>query len=111
MRFLILMLISNLSIAAPFAACQISPDTIQPTFVGVFIDTLPKVEIPVVKDATGKAFCKYDIGNLTVGQHSVKFAYIVKDPVWGTLESGQSTPFAFSRPTIPTTPVGLGLIP
>lgn len=108
---IILSLISSLALGAPFVASDANIDTIQPTFCGVYVDALAKVEAPVVKDAAGKAYCKVDVGTLAVGSHTVKVTHIVKDPIWGTLESAQSAPFAFSRPTISTTPVGLELVP
>jgi hypothetical protein len=108
---ILLSLITGTVSAAPFIIADVSLDTIQPTHCGIYIDTSPKTEIVVVKDAAGKAYCKVDVGTLTIGAHTIKKTYIVKDPIWGTLESAQSVPFAFSRPMLPTTPVGLELAP
>ena len=112
-RFLviILSLMSSLALGAPFVASDASLDTIQPTVCGVYVDALAKVEAPIVKDAAGKAYCKVDVGPLAAGAHTVKVTHIIKDPSWGNMESAQSAPFAFSRPTTPTTPVGLELLP
>ena len=112
-KFLViaLSLVSSLALGAPFVASDANLDTIQPTICGVYINNLAKVEAPVVKDAAGKSYCRVDVGTLAAGSHTVRVTHIVKDPIWGTMESAQSAPFVFSRPAIPTTPVGLELTP
>ena len=95
--------------AAPFVVSDpVDPATTQ---CGVFLNAAPKVTVPVTVTA-GVKTCKYDLATLASGTHTVKMTAItINDPVWGSQESAQSAPLAFSRPGVPVAPVGLGLSP
>jgi hypothetical protein len=93
--------------ASPFI---VSDDTAQDvTHCGVFIDSDPKIDIPV----TDTKSCKYDINYVSVGAHTIKFTYVKIDPIWGRSESVESAPFTFTRPsqTIEVSPSGLLIAP
>lgn len=78
---------------------------------GVFLDSNPRTAISTVLVGTVHT-CKLDVSGVSNGSHSVKFtAVATNDPTWGTQESGQSAPFAFSRPGSPAAPTNLRLGP
>lgn len=81
------------------------------THCGILIDSEIKIESPVRLDTAGQPYCKYDLATVAVGSHTIRATFIVKDTVWGTLESVQSLPFSFTRPVVPATPTGLELMP
>lgn len=108
---LVLLLSASLGHAAPFVVSDPAPATgTQPTHCGIFLDAAAKAEVAVASDTTGK-YCKFDIGMVGIGSHTIKATFIAKDTTWGTLESLQSAPFTFTRPGVPQVPVGLGLAP
>lgn len=82
---------------------------IQPSHCGIKLDSGVKIEVPVTSDATGK-FCKFDVGNVIAGSHTVTATFILKDSLWGNLESAPSPPFTFVRPDTPVSPNIPGLI-
>ena len=97
--------------AAPFVVSDPAPAAgQQPTHCGILLDSAAKVDVPVASDATGK-YCKYDVGSVSAGSHTVKATFVVIDSVWGRLESPVSAPFAFTRPVSPAAPGGFGLVP
>jgi type 1 fimbria pilin len=111
MKYLIalLFLISSSAFGAPFVVS----DTLTPgvTQCGVFVDTAAKVTIPVTA-VTGGNICKYDIGTIAAGSHTVRMTAItVNDPIWGSQESVQSSPLSFVRPAAPSAPATLQLAP
>ncbi len=99
-----------------FAAPFVITDTLTPgvSQCGVFLDTSAKQVVPVTAvttPATGN-ICKFDIGSVTPGSHTLKFSAIsVNDPLWGSQESAPSIPFVFVRPGAPGIPTGLTPIP
>ena len=95
---------------APFLVSDPYAGTPAPTHCGIYVDAAAKIEVPVVKDASG-IYCKYDLSAVATGSHVVKATHIIKDALWGTLESGVSSPLAFARPASPTGPAGLALSP
>lgn len=83
------------------------------TSCGVFLDAAPKVTIPVtapVPPAT-QAKCRFDVQAVSTGAHNVRMTAIRDDPIWGTLESAQSPPFAFAKPSAPSVPASPALVP
>ena len=81
------------------------------TQCGVFLDASAKVTIHVTA-VTGGSVCKFDIGNVSTGSHTVQMTSItVNDPIWGSLESVKSLPLVFVRPAVPNAPTGLILAP
>lgn len=108
--FIILMGLSGVSWAAPFVVSDPYTGSPAPTHCGVFLDSAPRVEIPISAEGTDVR-CRYDVGGVGAGSHSITMTHILKDPVWGNLESAQSPPFVFARPAVPVAPSGLGLSP
>lgn len=101
-----------LILAAGFAVSANAAPFVEATVVtgvancGVYLDAAAKVTIP----ATALK-CRFDVGSVTAGAHSVKMTAITADdPIWGALESAQSAPLNFTRPAAATTPSGLVLV-
>lgn len=86
----------------------VPPAQIQPTHCGVWLDTQPRAEIAVTSTNAGP-YCKYDVGSVADGSHTIKMTHVRKDAVWGDLESAQSSPLVFSRPALPIAPAGVSL--
>jgi hypothetical protein len=107
----VLMLTSSLVWGAPFVISD--PLTSGVTQCGVFLDSIPKVTIPVtaVTVPTVGNICRFDIGTVTSGPHSITMTAIAVDPVFGSQESPQSVPLAFTKPAVPTVPSNLKLTP
>lgn len=100
--FVLLLFVTSVVGAQPFLIADVPAGT---TSCGVFLDAIPKVTIAV----TG-LICKYDLAGIAVGAHSAKVTAIaLNDPVWGTQESTQSAPLAFTKPAVPGAPSGLRL--
>ena len=95
--------------AAPFVTSDATTQKV--THCGILLDTGAKVEVPVTTVTPTSAICKYDVGGVTVGSHTIKATFINVDPVWGRSESVTSLPLDFARPdqTIATPPSGLGI--
>jgi len=110
---LALTLISLNSYAGPFLVSDPLPTLTPPiTHCGVYLDTAAKVVVPVALTApTGPSICRYDLSGIASGNHTVNVTAIRIDPIWGTVESGNSSPLAFVRPGIPPAPSGLTLSP
>lgn len=112
----VLMLVSPLSLGAPFVqSLPVAPGATTPLQCGVFLDTAPKTVIPgtVLVMPVGTV-CKFDLGAVAVGQHSITMTVITtNDPKYGSQESPQSAPLAFSLPwpTPLVAPGGLQLFP
>jgi hypothetical protein len=109
---LVLMLISSLSIAAPFVQSDPTTDARVDTCTA-YMDAVPGVTVPVVLATlplVGKA-CKFDIASVTVGAHSITMTFrnSLDTTVWG--ESAKSLPLAFTRPAVLPVPSGLLLVP
>lgn len=96
--------------AAPFLTSDPVSISPLPTHCGLYLDAAAKVEAAVVKDSTG-TYCKFDIASVGVGAHTAKATHIVKDAIWGTLESGYSNTVNFTKPGAPAAPGGFGLSP
>lgn len=56
--------------------------------------------------------CRYNVGTVTVGTHTITADARKPDPVWGLITSPKSAPFSFTRPG-PTgnAPTNLVLVP
>jgi hypothetical protein len=104
-----LLLIPVLALSAPFVTSDATTQKV--THCGILLDSGAKVEVPVVSVSPTSAICKYDVGGVVVGAHTIKATFINVDPLWGRSESVYSVPLDFERPaqTIPTSPSGLGL--
>ena len=77
-----------------------------------YMDATARQLVVAPKDGTGKPYCSLDVAGIANGAHTVKAAFVVQDPVWGTQEGPQSDPFAFTRPAPPgVKPSGLGVVP
>ncbi len=109
---IVLMFISSQVWGAPFVVSD--PLTTGVTQCGVFLDAAAKVTIPVTAVTMPVAgnICKVDVGGVSAGNHTVSMTAItVNDPIWGSQESPQSSPLAFTKPAVPTVPSGLRLTP
>lgn len=108
-KLLAILLLPSLSYANPFVVSDPLPAGV--TQCGVFLDALAKTTVPVTA-VSGGNICKVDIGNVTVGSHTISLTSItVNDPIWGSLESAKSAPLSFTRPGVPNAPTGLVLQP
>lgn len=100
------------AVGAPFVVSD--PLATGTSQCGVFLDAAAKITIPVFP-ATAPAvgnICKFDVGSVSVGSHTIQMTAIsVNDPVWGSQESGKSSPLVFVRPAAPAVPGGLQLTP
>lgn len=119
MKFLagvILMLASALALGAPFVVSSpVAPLVTTSVQCGVFLDTGAKVVIPATVTVTpaGK-ICKFDLATVPNGNHTITMTVITtNDPQYGSQESPQSLPLAFSLPwpTPLSAPGGLQLFP
>lgn len=111
-RFLIaifLMMVANVANAAPFVTSD--PTTQKVTHCGILLNSGAKIEIPVTSASATTAICKYDIGTVAVGTHTIKATFINIDPVWGRSESVTSIPLDFVRPNnvVNNPPTGLDI--
>ena len=95
--------------AAPFIVCDPYPTTgIQPNEFEFVMDAQSPV-YPVPETlGDGSVRLKYDVGGVSVGQHSVLVKACINDPVWGRLCSIAS-PFDFTRPQAAAPLSGIGL--
>lgn len=104
----LLMFVSTPALASP----HVVTDPVAPgvTHCGVFLDSTAKVTIAVTA-VTGGNICKYNVAGVSAGAHTIRMTAIINDPLWGTQESPQSAPLAFTKPGVPPTPAGLNLTP
>lgn len=112
----VLMLISSLAWGAPFVISNpVAPQATTPLQCGIFLDAAPKAVIPATVVATpAGTICKFDVAAVPVGQHTITMTVITtNDPKYGSQESLQSPPLAFSLPwpTPLVAPGGLQLTP
>jgi hypothetical protein len=94
--------------AAPFVVSD--PLDPRATHCGVLLDAAAKVTIPVTA-ATGGNICKFDVGGIANGSHTIRMTAIAIDPIWGSQESAESSPLSFVKPAPPATPGLLRLQP
>jgi hypothetical protein len=98
-KILAALALSIFSIAANASPFIVSDPSIQDvSHCGVYMDGNPVVEVAVDIVAAG-ARCKFDVGSVTPGEHTVTATFIKNDAAWGRLESASSVPFVFVRPT------------
>lgn len=99
----IALLVAGASQSAPFVTSDaVTQPAVPMTHCAFYLDKTPKVTVPVSVDAaTSKIYCKMDLGALAVGNHTVTSAFVIVDPIWGTLEGSQTAPFVFSVPGQP----------
>ncbi len=111
-RFLLLVLISSPAFAAPHVVSDVLQTGVSQC--GVFLDANAKVVSPVVPapaPAVGN-ICSFDVSGVSPGSHTISMTSItVNDPVWGSLESAKSPLLSFVRPSAPTVPSGLQILP
>ncbi len=106
---LVAFLFSSVALSQPFVVTD--PVVAGVTQCGVFLNSAPKVTIPVTSTPGGN-ICKYSVGSVNNGSHTIQMTAItVNDPVWGSQESAKSAPLSFVRPAPPATPAGLTLQP
>ncbi len=93
--------------SAPFVTSDATTQKV--THCGILLDTGEKVEVPVTTVTPTSAICKYDVGGVTVGTHTIAATFINNDQLWGRTESAQSVNFTFVRPNndIANPPTGL----
>jgi hypothetical protein len=105
----IILLLPAIASAAPFVTSD--PTTQKVTHCGILLDSGAKLEIPVTSASATTAICKYDVGNVTIGTHTIKATFINVDPTWGKTESPYSIPLSFERPnsTVSNAPTGLDI--
>lgn len=109
MKRLALFLFCAPAFAGPFVVSDPVPSgQVQPTHCGVWLDAQPRAEIAVASSAGGP-YCKFDVGSVADGSHTIKMTHVRKDVVWGDLESAQSVPLVFQRPALPGAPAGVSL--
>lgn len=104
-----------LVIAMPLMSATIvsDPSTMKEiTDCAWYVDAQPKKVVPVAKDTSGNPYCTLDVSTITTGNHTVKAAFVINDPIWGVQEGPQSLPLAFVRPSVPgSAPLLLKLVP
>lgn len=108
----ILFFIPTLVFAKPFVVSDkysIALDP-KPTHCGIFLDSGAEIDIPITVDTSG-TYCKYDIGAVSIGSHTIKLTHKIKDLIWGDLSSPQSAALNFTRPGVPVVPTGLIITP
>lgn len=98
-----LMFLATTTYAAPFIVADVAAGV---TSCGVVLDAQSKIKITVVA-----AQCKFDVGNVTNGTHTVTMTAIIDDAAWGGQESAPSAPFTFAKPAAPSVPSNLRLTP
>ena len=100
----------NIAIAAPFVTSD--PTAQKVTHCGILLDSGVKVDVPVTTVNATNAICKYDIGTVSIGLHTIKATFVNIDPVWGRSESVTSVPLDFVRPdnAITNPPTNLGIV-
>jgi hypothetical protein len=94
--------------AAPFVVSDTLAAGV--THCGVLLDAQPKQIVAVTVEAGG-SICKFNLAGISVGSHNVRMTAQINDPIWGSLESAESSPLTFVKPGVPATPGGLGLTP
>ena len=88
---------SSFAVAGPFVVSD--PLTIGVTQCGVYIDSAPRVTVPVAVVASDN-ICRYDLGGLAAGAHMLSMTAIVpSDPILSFQESVKSSPLAFTLGT------------
>jgi hypothetical protein len=110
-RALLFAVVSTSLSAAPFLESDPYPSasTPKPTHCGIYLDTGAKVEVAATSDTSG-VYCKFDVNSVAVGAHVAKATHILKDPIWGNLESPMSNTVNFTKPGSPSAPSGFGLV-
>jgi hypothetical protein len=66
--------------------------------------------VPATTPAQADGSVKLDIAGSTVGTSNMTFSACWTDPVWGE-QCSVTSPFSFTRPGAPVTPVGVKLAP
>ena len=102
----LLALVSFPAFAAPFAMADPPAAATHCVFT---IDSLSPVVVAV--EVVAPFNCKTDVGAVAVGPHTVKVRSRRVDPVWGTVESVDTAPLAFTKPGPLVVPTGLTLTP
>jgi hypothetical protein len=105
---LVAILVPATAVAAPFVVSD--PLAAGVTHCGVLLDAQPKQIVAVTVEA-GESICKFNLAGISVGSHNVRMTAQINDPIWGSLESAESSPLTFVKPGVPATPGGLGLTP
>lgn len=96
--------------AAPFLVCDPFPaGPNQPTEFAVTMDSGSPVVSAALKNPDGTVILHHDISGIASGNHTVTIKSRINDPLWGLLESGPSSPFAFPKPATPGVAVNIKL--
>lgn len=110
----VLALAPVMGLAGPTVSSDPYPaaDNPKPTQCGVYVDSAPKITIPITVDSQGTR-CVWDAGpaNLAVGAHAIKMSHLWPDPLYGAQESAVSSPLALTRLGPPKAPTGLSASP
>ena len=108
-RLLAVLLVPCAVQAAPFVTSD--PVDTGTTSCGVFMDSNPKVTVPVAI-VGGVKVCQYDLATLSSGSHTIQMTAIIAATATNTGgESAKSLPLAFIKQVAPVAPAGLGLSP
>jgi hypothetical protein len=106
--FALLFAWASCAVAQPYLYADTVGTSVTLTTCGVFMDAQPKTVAGTVLVGT-IVTCKHDLSGITGGSHTVRVTAIVNDPIWGPLESVQSLPFTFTKPSTLAAPTGLRL--
>ena len=95
----------------PFLVCTTyASGPNQPTEFEVYLDGATAPIISPAQTVTGGVRLHYDVSAVTNGNHTVTVQAVRVDALWGRLESAASAPFAFTKPSAPDVPSGIGLV-
>ena len=95
----------------PFLVCTTyATGPNQPTEFEVYLDGAATPIISPAQTVTGGVRLHHDVGTISTGNHSVTVKAARADALWGRLTSAASSPFAFTKPSAPDVPSGIGLV-
>lgn len=103
---LLMALMAPLAVAAPFIVGDLADQTTTHCALELNGGAWGP-DVPVA--GTAPKECRFDIGNVAAGPHTVRAKAIKVDAVWGRQESPPSAPFSFTRPASPAPPAGIRL--
>jgi hypothetical protein len=94
-----LLVLAGMAEAAPFIRTTPVTTSPRPTHCGVYLDSSPVADSPVVTDTNG-TYCHYDLKDVANGAHTYQLTYKIIDPIWGTYETAKDTVSNFTRPVL-----------
>lgn len=83
----------------------------RPSHIAVKVDMGSYADFPAAIDTSGNPFCKFNVDGLKAGAHTVRMKAVLIDAAWGRLESPESAPFDFAKPSAPVVPSGFAVKP